>query len=219
VMKWERTTTRARSVLLSEPVGWLLPTPAAYYMNRCRVRDPVQLPVLPVADWSQRERRQLLVSSEERLRNIEGKGPGLATVSAIIAGAVLLALTGGWHESTLLARILLGIASFYAVWSLALPLFLVGPLVRDGVHVAELEAAASSGEPEEVLATSAAQAAMRNDLRNLRLVNLLDAARRELAYAFVLLLVWALLVPVSGALRRESTTRPPAVTIRVVATA
>jgi len=45
--------------------------------------------------------------------------------------------------------------------------------------------------------------AMTNDLRNLRLSNLLDAARRELSYALVLLLLWAILVPASGVLRHQ----------------
>jgi hypothetical protein len=74
-----------------------------------------------LTECSRRERRALLTASEERLRNIEGKGPGLATVSAVIVAVILLAIAGGWREST------------------------------------------------EVVAESAAEAAMLNDLRNFRL--------------------------------------------------
>jgi hypothetical protein len=66
------------------------------------------------------------------------------------------------------------------------------------VHVADLEAAAQDARPEEVLAARSADAAMQNDLQNLRLANHLDASRRELAYALVLVVLWALLVPATG---------------------
>jgi hypothetical protein len=62
----------------------------------------------------------------------------------------------------------------------------------------------ASEDAEEALANSAATAAMKNDLRNLRLTNLLDAARRELAYALALVVLWTLLVPVTGVLKRDS---------------
>jgi hypothetical protein len=164
------------------------------------------------ADWSRREQRALLNSSEERLRNIEGKGPGLATVSAVIIGALLLAITGGWHQSELPARAILVLAVVYGILSLGMPLYLVGPMRRHTVHVAEIEAAAVTDDPEQALANQAAAAAMQNDLQNLRLGNLLDAARRELAYALVLLILWGLLVPATGALRRgpPSVVQPPA---------
>jgi hypothetical protein len=160
-------------------------------------------PSLPVAEWTHRERRALLDRSEDRLRSLESKGPGLAAVSAVIVAAVVIAITTGWTESTALARLILVLAALYTVLSLLMPLYLVGPLKRDTVHVAELVAAAQASDPEESLSRSAAEAAMSNDLRNLRLSNLLDAARRELGYALVLLLLWALLVPVSGVLRHE----------------
>jgi hypothetical protein len=86
-----------------------------------------------------------------------------------------------------------------------MPLYLAGPVKRETLHVADLQDAAGDEDPEEGLADRAAQAAMRNDLRNLGLVNLLDAARRELFYTFALLLLWGLLVPATGVLRRQST--------------
>jgi hypothetical protein len=202
-----KSSVRARldRVLLSEPVWWVLPTPAAYYLNRVRIKKPMDMPDLPTADWARRECHNLLSASEDRLRSIEGKGPGLATVSAVIVGAVVLALTSGWHESTWLGRLLLVLAAVYGGSSLLMPLYLVGPVKRETLHVADLQDAAGDEDPEERLADRAARAAMRNDLRNIGLVNLLGAARRELLYAFVLLLLWGLLAPTTGVLRRQAT--------------
>jgi hypothetical protein len=197
-----------RSLLLTDVVWRVLPTPAAAYFNRQRVTTPVEMPSLPSTEWSRRERRALLSASEERLRNIEGKGPGLATVSAIIVGAVLIATTSGWQESTLIARILLAAATLYAVLCLCMPIYLVGPLKRHTVHVAEIQVAAQSDEPEEVLAAKAGEAAMLNDLQNQRLTNLLDAAQRELIYTLVLVVLWALLVPATGILRNDQAPTP-----------
>jgi hypothetical protein len=192
-------------LLLSEPFWWLVPTPATLYLNHARVREPMKAPEFSASDWSRRERRALLTSSEERMRNLEAKGPGLATISAVIVAAVLVCITGGWDESTTLARIILVLAALYAVLSLLMPLYLVGPLRRDTVHIAELEAAAQAKDPEEALAASAAEAAMSNDLRNLRLSNLLDAARRELSYALALLVLWVVFVPGLGVLEHDRT--------------
>lgn len=192
-------------LLLSEQVWWLVPTPATLYLNHARVREAMKVPELTEGDWSRRERRALLISSEERMRNLEAKGPGLATISAVIVAAVLVCITGGWDESMTLARIILVLAAVYAVLSLLMPLYLVGPLRRDTVHTAELEAAARAKDAEEALAASAAKAAMNNDLRNLRLANLLDAARRELSYSLALLLLWVILVPGVGVLKCDHT--------------
>lgn len=194
----------ARRLFLSAGFWRLFPTLATLYLNWDRVREPMKMPSLPATDWSRRERRALLDGSEERLRSLEGKGPGLAAVSAVIVAAVLVAITSGWNESTPPARVILALAAVYAAFSLLMPLYLVGPLRRDALHVAELDAAAQTDDPEEALAKEAADAAMHNDLRNLRLSNLLDAARRELSYALLLVLLWALLVPATGVLRHNA---------------
>ena len=197
----------ARRLFLSTAFWRLFPTLATLYLNWDRVREPMKMPSLPATEWSRRERRALLDSSEERLRSLEGKGPGLAAVSAVIVAAVLVAITSGWNESTTPARVILALAAVYAAFSLLMPLYLVGPLRRDTLHVADLDAAAQTDDPEEALAKEAADAAMNNDLRNLRLSNLLDAARRELSYALVMVLLWALLVPAIGVLRQHSNGR------------
>ena len=197
-MKARGLAESARSLLLSERFWRILPTPAIYYLNKKRVTTPVEVPSMPETEWSQRERRSLLTTSEGRLRNIEGKGPGLATITAVIAAAVLLALGSGWDESDWVAKILLTLATLYTLLSLCTPIYLVGPLKRHTVHVADLKVAVQDAHPEEVLAARSADAAMQNDLQNLRLANHLDASRRELAYALVLVVLWALLVPVTG---------------------
>jgi outer membrane protein assembly factor BamB len=202
-MKGRGLAESVRSLLLSETFWRILPTPAIYYLNKKRVTTPVQVPSMPETEWSQRERRSLLTASEGRLRNVEGKGPGLATITAVIAAAVLLALGGGWDESDWVAKILLALATLYALLSLFTPIYLVGPLKRHTVHVADLEAAVQDARPEEVLAARSADAAMQNDLQNLRLANHLDASRRELAYALALVVLWAVLVPATGVLRGD----------------
>jgi hypothetical protein len=207
-----------RRLLLSAPAWWVLPTPATIYLNRVRLTAPMPVPNLAPASWWRQQRHGLLSASEDRLRNIEGKGPGLATVSAVIVGAVVLALASGWDESEPLGRVLLVLAAAYGGVSLMMPLYLVGPVKRDTLHVADMEQASRKKDPEEALAQDAAEAAMRNDLRNLGLVNLLDAARRELFYTFAILLLWGLLVPATGLLRRDAPTNlkesksPPAAT-------
>ena len=95
-----------------------------------------------------RERRELLSGSQERMASLEGKGPGLATVNAVVVAAALLAVASGWDESTLVGRIILAAAAFYAGFSLLMPLYLVGPLPRAVIHVADLIAVAKSGSPE-----------------------------------------------------------------------
>lgn len=187
-----------RSALGSDAVWRLLPTPAMLYLNHECVRDPAEVPNLPKSEWWQRERRALLAGSEERLRNLESKGPGLATVSAVVVAGVLVAIGSGWEGSAWPGRVILVAAAVYSTLSLVMPLYLVGPLRRDAVHLTELQAAADAGDPEESLAEAAAHAAMENDLRNLRLSNLLDAGRWELTYALALLLLWGWLVPVTS---------------------
>lgn len=196
-----------RRMLLSATFWWVLPTPATLYLNRERLREPLKSPSLPAAEWSRSERRALLDRSEDRLRNLEGKGPGLATVSAVIVAAVLVAIASGWSKSTAPGRVILAFAAAYSALSLVMPLYLVGPLKRDTMHLAELDRAVRADDPEETLAESAAEAAMTNDLHSLRLSNLLDAARRELSYALILLLLWAVLVPATGLLRHDSRKR------------
>lgn len=184
----------------------LLPTPATLLFNYRRVRKPMRAPSLPLAEWSRRERHRLLIGSEERRRNLEGKGPGLATVSAVVVAAALVGITGGWKESDAVAKALLALAASYAGLSLLMPIYLVGPLKRNIIDARELEAAADMTDAEEALAQSAAEAAMINDLSNVQLSNLLEAARRELVYAFALLLLWVLLVPATALLQNQPTT-------------
>lgn len=202
-MKRLRLPSPLRRVLLSTTFWKVLPTAGAFALNRLRLREPRRPPALPSSDWSRRERHVLLANSEERRRNLEGKGPGLATVSAIIVAAALVAITEGWNASHLAGRVVLVFAAIYAAFSLLTPIYLVGPQKRDVVDTNDLERAARAPAPDEAIASKAAIAAVQNDLRNLHLANLLDAARRELSYALGLLLLWVALIPTTGTLRRD----------------
>lgn len=182
---------------------YLLPTLSTLYANQRLVKSP-PVPHLPAARWAQRERRAMLDRSIDRLRGIEGKGPALATISAIFAGAVLLALATQWDDSNLAGKALLVIAAGYTVASLLTPIYLVGQQRRyqlDGL----LEAAAAEADPEEWLAQRAGELWARNSERITKLGNLQDAARNELTLAFAVLIAWALLVPISGALQAQQT--------------
>lgn len=197
------TSDHVQALLLSAFAWRMLPTPAIFYLNRKRVREAAPVPQLPATEWSRHERRSLLDRSEHRLQNIEGKGPGLAAVTAVVAAAVLLALSG-WGRSDGVAKALLVLATLYVALSLCTPLYLVGPLTRNTLTAEDLADVAENDSAEEFLAVKSADLAAANDLQNIRLANHLDASRRELAYALAIIIVWALLVPVSGVLRRDA---------------
>lgn len=197
---WAAVRRVAVSALLTTPAWWVAPTFSTLAFNAKRVENVAEPAVLPPAQWSQRERHAMMSRSEDRLRTIEAKGPGLAAITAVIAATVLLAIDSGWTDSCWVAQILLGLAAFYAAFSLALPLYLVGPQSRQTIHERELRAAGASDDPEEALAREAARAALSNDRRNLLLSNAQVAARRETIYALVLLLIWVFAVPVTGIL-------------------
>jgi hypothetical protein len=191
-------------LLLSSTFWYVLPTPAIFLLNRKRVTAPAKIGALPPSEWSRRERRKLLQASEARLQSIESKGPGVVTVTAVVAAGVLIALANGWNEAGLLGKLFLVLATFYSALSLLTPIYLVGPLKRHVVDVPELEQAAADADPDEWLATTSANEAMRNDLQNRRLANHLDAARREVAYALGLLLCWAVLAVSWGVFENPS---------------
>jgi hypothetical protein len=169
------------------------------YANK-RVQPPTP-PILPNAEWAQREIHAALERSLERLRGIEAKGPGLATIGAILAGGVLLALDSNWDDSTFAGKALLVVAAVYASASLVTPIYLVGQQPRfqlDGLlaEASEHEAA------EQWLAEQAGKLWAKNSERITKLGNIQDAARTDLVLAFIALIAWAFLVPVSGALAR-----------------
>ncbi|MGH2591090.1 MAG: hypothetical protein ACRDGW_09885 [Actinomycetota bacterium] len=182
--------------------GYLFPTPSALLFNAFRMPSASQPAGLPTAVWSQRERRALLAASENRLRTIETKGPGLAAANAVIAAGVVVAVDSGWDASCWPGRLLLAAAGVYAAFSLCMPLYLAGPQRRHTITEEQLVAAAGAPDPEEQLAQDAAWAAARNDRRNIVLTNLQDAARREAFYSLGLLLVWLVVGPLTGLVER-----------------
>jgi hypothetical protein len=187
-----------RWVMLGRIAAWMLPTPSTFYFNAVVMPPPPKPVDLPDADWTRRESHALLDRSEDRRRTIETKGPGLATVSAILVAGVLVALSSGWEQSTWPARLLLGGATFYALISLLVPIHLVGPLRRQAIRSVELTEAANQSNPETFLALKARAGAAINDHDNLVLTNLQGAARKEAWFVWALLVSWALLVPLTG---------------------
>jgi hypothetical protein len=177
---------------------YVLPTVSTWLYNKQRLSQPAPPEILPDEDWARRERHEALARSEDRLRGIEAKGPGLAAACAVVAAAVLLAVTSGWDNSTLAGRILLAAAAIYSAFSLLMPIYLVGPLQRGTIDSPELAEAARTANPEAHLAGVAAQAERFNTWRVQRLANLQNAARNDLFTGAALLLCWVVLAPVAG---------------------
>ena len=198
----------AQRVMLSATAEWLLPTPSTFYFNAVKMPPPPQPPELPDADWVRKESHALLGRSEDRRRTIETKGPGLATISAIFVAGVLVALANGWDRSTWPGRALLAAAIFYALVSLLVPIYLVGPLRRQTIRSSELAEAAEHGDPERFLAEKAMAGATINDHDNLALTNLQDAARKEVWFVWLLLVSWLILVPLTGVAERPPPPSP-----------
>ena len=170
----------------------VLPLPLALYVNHRIIRDePSRPPELPAMPWAFNEQQHLLERSEGRLESIESKGPGLATVSAIVAAAIGVAISLTWKDATSVQRIILCASAIYAAMSLVAPIKLVGPIDRSTVTLSQLTAAAEEGTPEASLAKVCSEAAANNDRSVLRLSNLQAASRNDLVAATLLFLVWA----------------------------
>jgi hypothetical protein len=204
---------RAVDFMVKYRLWQILPTPFALIVNRVRVRNPADMPDLPSDAWAIAERRALLADSQGRMASLEGKGPGLATVTAVVVAGSALAISAGWDESDLLAKIILLLAAVFTFFSLLTPIYLVGPIKHPSITSASLGSAAETEHPEHTVAELAADTAMANDVTNQRIANLLDAARRELYYSLVLLVLWLATVPLTGLLRvTPSPTSPPSLT-------
>jgi len=186
---------------------YVAPTTTAFYVNRRYVVDTPPPSRLPDAPWAHAQAHALLARSEDRLRSVEAKGPGLATIAGIVAAGVLVALTTGWSRSDDFGRALLVVAAVFSIFSLITPLYLVGPQRRAQLWTADLEEAAGQKSPENLLARRAAEAAMVNSGRVIKLSNLQAAARNDLAWAVIALLLWVVLAPASGALVRDHAAR------------
>jgi hypothetical protein len=182
---------RLRRWLVWRVGAHLLALPVAVYANRRYLAaDPPAPPHLPETAWAFAEQQRLLERSEERLQSIEAKGPGLATVSAIVVGAIVLAVSLRWDAASTLQRAVLFAAGAYGAMSLVAPITLVGPIARSSVTVEQLVTAAAEPAPEASLARACSEAAADIDHSVLRLSNLQAASRNDLAAATILFLVW-----------------------------
>lgn len=190
-------------VLLWPPLRFVLPTATTLYYNHLRLRDELKTFKLPPELWAQQEAKALLLRSEDRLRSLEAKGPGLATVAAVVAAGVVAAIIEGGSDATLVGKVLLGMAAWYAIWSLLVPIYLVGPQSRDTIDLNHVIVAAKSESPQQYLAVQAQEAAQGNVRRAHRIGNLQDAARNELSAALAMLTVWLVLGPAVGLLERD----------------
>lgn len=198
-----RALRRWQRLLLSRAAGWLIPTLSTLYFNHYYLTDEGnQLAIVSDEEWARRERHRLLDRSEARLASIETKGPGLATVCAVVGGGVILAVSGGWDSSTCAGKALLVMTALYVIFSLGMPIYLVGQQPRFTIEETDLAAAARTSSPEAYLAEAAAERAVLNTRRTRRLGNLQDAARADLALAVLVLVLWCLLAPVTGLLEK-----------------
>jgi hypothetical protein len=186
-----RAIVRLRRWIVWRAGSRLLALPVALYANHHYLAsDPPAPPQLPATSWAFAEQQRLLERSEERLQSIEAKGPGLATVSAIVVAAIALAVSLNWETATTLQRAVLIAAGAYATMSLVAPITLVGPIERRTVTVDQLVTAAADAAPEASLARACSEAAADIDHSVIRLSNLQAASRNDLAAATVLFLVW-----------------------------
>lgn len=172
----------------------LLALPLALYTNRRYLAGRAGAPPeLPKNAWAFHQQQRLLERSESRLQSIESKGPGLATVCAIVAAGIGVAISLTWAGASAIQRGLLLGSSVYALMSLAAPIKLVGPIERSTVTAAQLEQIADDPEPEACLARQCAQAAADNDRSTQRLSNLQAASRNDLVAATALFITWAVI--------------------------
>lgn len=200
--RWQR-------IVLWPRLRFVLPTATTLYYNHHRLRGELKTGKLPDEAWAHREASALLSRSEDRLRSLEAKGPGLATVAAVVAAGVVAAIIEGGDDTTLLGKVLLGLAVWYAAWSLFIPIYLVGPQPRETIDLSHVIAAAQqTGSPQQYLAEQAQRAAQGNVRRTQRIGNLQDAARNELGAALAMLVAWLLLGPATGLLERNEPPKP-----------
>src|SRR3954454_22337121 len=92
-------------VVLWRPLRFILPTATTLYFNHHYLRGELETAKLPDRAWAQREANGLLSRSEDRLRGLEAKGPGLATVAAVVAAGVVAAIIEGGDDATLLGKV------------------------------------------------------------------------------------------------------------------
>ncbi len=154
-------------------------------------------PRVRYAAWTADELDRLLDQSHDRLRSIEGKGPGLATVSAVVGATLGLAISDTWQCATLIQRALLVAATGYTFVSLLSPILVVGSVRRNTLTLNALAELSRENVGVVRAFDVKAQAIAKNDWRVGRLANLQSACASDLRNALILIAVWGvtLLLP------------------------
>ncbi len=172
--------------------AWFVPLSQALWVNRRYQPRYPPTPELRYSLWTATEVDRLLNQSHDRLRSIEGKGPGLATISAVVGAALGLAISATWSSATCIQKGLLVAATVYTFISLICPILVVASVRRNTLTLSTL-AQLSHEELGAVRALDAkVEAIVKNDWRNGRLANLQSACAYDLRNAVLLLAVWSL---------------------------
>ena len=162
--------------------------PVALLVNR-NIRAELPSKPLPATRCMLAEQDTLLAQSEARLQSIEAKATGVATVLAIAATAITIAIQAEWDHSGSWLRVLMVVSVVYAVAGLTAPLLLLGPIRRSAIDYTTLIAAAETTRPEQELAAEKSAAAAENSAQARRYSNLLGASRDSLFVALTALVV------------------------------
>jgi hypothetical protein len=162
----------------------------------------------PTEEWVLSEAAAILVCSQDRLRSIEGKGPALTAVCAIVVAAVGAAISFTWAGSTAFTKVLLVVAAGHCVASLRAPLIFAGPLNHVTVRPASFQDAASAPDSVAHLVRCKLRAARTNDLIAERLAALQVASRNALLRAILLFALWSVLA-LSGVATDCGNREPP----------
>jgi hypothetical protein len=166
------------------------PLAQALWVNHRFHSADVAVPAIRRSDWTAAELDRLTEQSHDRLRSIEAKGPGLATVSAVVGAAIGLAITATWDHATGAQRTLLVASAVYTFVSLICPIMLVGSVQRSVITLDKLAALSDTPDGEMEAFRVKVEAIAENDRHTNRLANLQTACSYDLRDALVLLAVW-----------------------------
>jgi uncharacterized membrane protein YcjF (UPF0283 family) len=170
---------------------WFVPLSQALWVNHRHMPRTDDTPDIRHSVWTASELDRLLDQSHDRLRSIEGKGPGLATVSAVVGAALGLAISETWQSATLAQQMMLVAATVYTFVSLLCPILLVGSVRRNMLTLSKLAELSHKQNGAVEALNVKTEAIAKNDWRNGRLANLQSACTYDLRNAVLLLAAWS----------------------------